>query len=159
ELCRYHISLMQDKRTLAYSGILMVGKVTVNDECPTACTNGRDVIYGRAFIESLSDAQVRGIVLHETKHKAYQHLFIWQHLYKENAMLANLACDYVINLEIQDMDRGGSWIALPPNGAVDEKYRGMDSGEVFAMLKESGGSGSCLDEHDWESAQAISAEL
>ena len=157
-ITRAHISLMQDKRTLAYSGILMVGKVTVDDECPTACTNGRDVIYGRAFIESLSDAQVRGLVLHEAKHKAYQHLFIWQHLYKENAMLANLACDYVINLEIQDMDRGGSWIALPPNGAVDEKYRGMDSGEVFAMLKESGGSGSCLDEHDWESAQALSAE-
>ena len=94
-ITRAHISLMQDKRTLAYSGVLMVGKVTVNDECPTACTDGRDVIYGRAFIESLSDAQVRGLVLHEAKHKAYQHLFIWQHLYKKNRKKNREAIDHL----------------------------------------------------------------
>ena len=76
-ITRAHISLMQDKRTLAYAGLLMIGKVDVSDYIPTAATNGRDVIYGRDFVDSLTDQEVRGLVLHENKHKMYQHLFVW----------------------------------------------------------------------------------
>ena len=159
------IALMQDKRTLAYSGLLMVGAVTVNDECPTAMTNGRDVIYGRAFIDSLTDQEVRGLVLHENKHKMYQHLFTWRKLYEEDAQLANQACDYVINLEIHDLDPYGSFIALPKCGLYDECYRGLDSGEVFAKLKQDkqdgkgeGKDGESMDEHDWEGAKALDAD-
>lgn len=154
---------MQDKRTMAYSGLLMVGNTTVDDECPTAMTNGRDVIYGRAFIDSLTDQEVRGLVLHENKHKMYQHLFVWRKLYGEDAQLANQACDYVINLEIHDLDPYGSFIALPKCGLLDECYRGLDSGEVFAKLKQDkqegkGKGGESMDEHDWEGAKQLDAE-
>lgn len=159
-LTRAHISLMQDKRTLAYSGLLMVGKVEVKDDCPTASTNGRDVIYGRAFVESLKDSELRFLILHETKHKLYQHLFVWRKIHEEDAMLANMACDYVINLEIQDLNKWGDFLVMPEGGLVDEMYRGLDSGEVFARLKEDkkngkGNGGKPLDEHDWDGAKSL----
>ena len=159
-ITKAHIALMQDKRTLAYSGLLMVGKVEVKDDCPTACTNGRDVIYGRAFVESLKDSELRFLILHETKHKLYQHLFVWRKLYEEDAQLANQACDYVINLEIQDLNKWGDFLVMPEGGLVDEMYRGLDSGEVFARLKEDkkngkGNGGKPMDEHDWEGAKSL----
>lgn len=159
-LTKAHISLMQNKLTVAYSGILMVGKSTVDNNVPTACTNGRDKIYGRAFVDSLTDQELRGIVLHESKHCMYQHLFTWRKLYEEDAQLANQACDFVINLEIEDLDKSKQFIKLPDGALVDEKYRGLDSGEVFKLLKqdrEDGGSGAGkpMDKHDWDGAEAL----
>jgi predicted metal-dependent peptidase len=128
-ITKAHIALMQDKRTLAYSGLLMVGKVEVKDDCPTAKTNGRDIVYGRAFVESLTDGELRFLILHETKHKLYQHLFVWRKIHEEDAMLANMACDYVINLEIQDLNKWGDFLVMPKVGLVDEKYRGLDGAQ------------------------------
>lgn len=166
KITKAHIALMQDKRTLAYAGLIMIGKVDISDDMPTAATNGRDVIYGRSFIDSLTDQEVRGLVLHENKHKMYQHLFTWRKLYEEDAQLANQACDYVINLEIQDLDKYGGFIALPKCASLDEAYRGLDSGEVFDKLKQDkqegnsngSGSGESMDEHQWDKAQALGAE-
>ena len=160
KITKAHISLIQNPKTLAYSGLLMVGNVEVRDDCPTACTNGRDVIYGRGFVESLDDREVRGLILHETKHKLYQHLFTWRKLYEDDAELANQACDYVINLEIKDLDPYNMFIKLPDGALVDECYRGLDSGEVFARLKQDkedgkGKGGKSMDEHDWEGAKEL----
>ena len=162
-ITKAHIALMQDKRTLAYSGLLMVGDVEVRDDCLTASTNGRDVIYGRAFVEGLTDGELRFLVLHETKHKLYQHLFIWRKLYEEDAQLANQACDYVINLQITDLNKWGDFLVMPKGGLYAEEYRGLDSGEVFARLKEDkeggkGGNGAPMDEHDWEGAKELSEQ-
>ena len=38
-----HIAIMQHKKFCAYSGVLACGKVTVNEDVPTACTDGWDV--------------------------------------------------------------------------------------------------------------------
>ena len=66
---RNHVGLMKHKDFVAYSGLLMVGKVSVTDTCPTAYTNGRDVTYGRGFVDTLADdAELRGVIIHETKH-------------------------------------------------------------------------------------------
>ena len=65
-------------------------------------TNGRDEVYGRAFVDMLNDAELRFLVLHEVYHKLYRHLTTWRHLYDENGRLANVACDHVINLKIQN---------------------------------------------------------
>jgi predicted metal-dependent peptidase len=170
-ILKAHIALMQDTRTLAYSGIIMVGKTEIRGDIDTAATNGRDVFYGRDFVDSLTDQELRGLVLHEAKHKLYQHLFIWQKLFEEDAQLAGIACDFVINLEILDIDRGGSFIKLPECGCIDEQYRGMNTAEVYAKLKEQygdkqsraskgGGKGlpEGLDEHQWQDAASLSPE-
>jgi len=173
---RAHVWLMGNPDYVLYSGIMMMGSTTVVDDVPTACTNGRDVMYGKAFVEKLSDPELRGVILHENLHKAFRHLTTWTNLYEKDARLANMACDYVINLMILDSDPSLSKVKLPEGGCVDEKYRGMDAQTVFNLLKDeqdenkqngdgdgkgdgdgsNGGTG--FDEHDWEGAQALSKE-
>jgi predicted metal-dependent peptidase len=158
-----HVWLMKHPKYCLYSGVLMIGKTEVKDEgCPTAYTDGRNTAYGRKFVDKLSESDLKGLILHENLHKAFRHTTIWKHLYKEQAKLANMACDYVINLMIVDADDGANEVTLPEGGLLDEKYRGMDAGTVYRMLKEDaesgeGGEGG-FDEHGWESAEGMSPE-
>jgi predicted metal-dependent peptidase len=138
-----HVSLMQNKDFCLFSGLFMVGKVTVSDTCPTAKTDGRDVTYGRAFVESLNDKELKFLVVHEAMHKAYRHLTTWKHL--PNKRLANVAMDFVINLQIQDTDPYESEVAMPRDkdtgeriGCLDEQYRGLDTQQVYTLLEKQG---------------------
>lgn len=165
---RCHVQLMKHPNFVAYSGVIMVGSVKVSDTCPTAYTNGRDVVYGRDFIATLPEPEIRGLILHENKHKMYRHLLTWQDLHRQNAQVANMACDYVINLEIYDEGKNsGGFVALPKGGLIDEKFRGMNSREVFDYLMRNpppkgGGGGDDgedgFDEHGWEEAKDMTAE-
>jgi predicted metal-dependent peptidase len=103
---RCHVQMMKHKNFCLFSGLFMIGKVSVVDkDLPfTAQTNGLDVVYGRGFVDSLNDKQLAFLILHENMHKAYRHLIVWEKLYKQNGVLANMACDYVINLQIHDYD-------------------------------------------------------
>jgi predicted metal-dependent peptidase len=171
------VDIMGSPRYVALAGVLMIGSRAVDDKVKTACTNGRDEMYGRAFIESLSDPELRFLVLHECYHKLYRHLTTWRHLYNDNAQLANMACDYVINIKLTD-DNTDGFAVMPKVGLLNAKYRGMDSAQVYKLLKQdqddsddedgegegsgdSGGdgpSGTGLDDHDWEGAQKLSPE-
>ena len=170
-----HVALMNDPKYCLYSGIFMLGKTEVSDEIPTACTDGRNTYYGRKFVDKLKDSDLKGLILHENLHKAFRHTTVWKHLYKQDGQLANMACDFVINLMIHDSDPQGAMVSLPEGGCLDEKYRGMDAGEVFRLLKQQGGKGGQggkgdgdgedeqaggqgFDEHDWESADALSED-
>lgn len=155
KLQRAHVALMSNDHTMPYAGVLMVGKYLVCDDTPTAKTNGIDCWYGRGFIDSLSDSDLRGLILHENLHKTFQHMFLWKHLYEEDPRTANMACDCVINLIIKDVcNASGGFVTLPKAGLLDERFRGMSSQDVYDILrKEGGGSGSALDEHDWESGE------
>ena len=169
------ISLMRSEKFALFAGVLMVGKTYVDDDVPTACTNGRDERYGRAFVKKLRDPELAFVVAHEAMHKAYRHLSVWRKLHDENAQLANAACDYVINLELRDLDPDGKLISMPTYkdgekrgqvmGLIDEKYRGMNSKQVFDLLKQefgddgSGGEGDeGFDDHDWEGASKLSED-
>lgn len=173
-LKRVKINLMRNPKFALWSGIMMLGKTSVDDNIPTACTNGRDEKYGRKFIESLSDKELGFVVLHENLHKAFRHLHIWRKLYDENPILANAACDYVINLMIVKTDPQEQVIAMPRKegkvyGLLDTKYDNMNAKQVFDLLKqeqqaqggagsgegEGGGGTGGFDEHDWEGAQEL----
>ena len=123
---RAHVTLMRDPQFCLFSGLFMVGKVEVRDDLPTARTDGINVQYGRAFVDRLDDKQLAFVVLHETMHKAYRHLTVWKSLYKENAMLANMACDYVINLQISDYDPQEAVVRMPTD----------ENGEAIGLLDE-----------------------
>ena len=175
-----HVSLMKDPKYCLYSGIFMVGKTEVSNDIPTACTDGRDTYYGREFVGKQNDKQLKGLILHENLHKAFRHTTTWQHLYKEHATLANMACDYVINLMIDDSDSIHANVQLPDGGLLDSKYRGMDAATVFRMLKKEAEGGSVnvktidnqqgvdvpvdemgeegFDDHDWEGAKDMGTE-
>ena len=177
---KVHVSLMRHKKFCLFSGLFMVGKVTVEEAMPTAATDGVNVFYGRAFVDRLDDKQLGFLILHEAMHKAYRHLTTWEKLFKKNKNLANAACDYVINLQIQDHDPDQEVVRMPTDeegnvmGLIDEQYRGMDAHQVFLLLEKEerhkGGSGGSpksepsdnpspsrnvpqgFDEHLWEEA-------
>lgn len=163
---RSHVELMGHQDTMEYASVIMIGKYEVRDDVPTACTNGIDCKYGSKFIKDMCDSDLRGLIMHENLHKTFQHMFLWQHLYKEDGRTANMACDYVINLIIDDIRiRTGGFVTLPKGGLLDRKYEGMDSQTVYNMLREegdggggSGGEGEGFDDHDWESGQEMSQE-
>ena len=170
------VAIISEQKYTALAGVLMIGDKVIDESIPTACTNGRDEKYGREFVKSINDAKLRGLALHENKHKMYRHLHTWKHLWEIDAQLANMAMDYVINLEILDEnppdERGVRFAELPEGGLVDEQYRGMDTAQVFKILRkkkqdnESGGdtdsgvldTNGGFDEHDFEGAQELSAD-
>ena len=160
------VDIMGNIKYVALAGVLMIGSRTVDDKVRTACTNGRDEMYGRAFIRELSDAELRFLVLHECYHKLYRHLMTWRHLYDDNPQLANQACDYVINIKLTDDNKDGFAI-MPKVGLLDAQYRGMDSAQVYKLLKDEQqdngqgqgqGQGGGMDEHDWEGAKEMTPD-
>lgn len=131
-----HVALMKSPKYCLYSGVFMVGVVKVEENMPTAATNGRDVFYGRAFVGTLDDREVKGVVLHENLHKALRQMTVWKHLFLKSRDIANIAVDYVINLMINDSDPAHHEVKLPDSALLDEDYRGLDTGEVFRRLME-----------------------
>lgn len=164
------VALMRDHKFRALGGVMMMGKVTIKDDCPTAYTNGRDEVYGRDFIAGLERKCVAFLVAHETMHKALRHLTTWRKLWEESGKLANHACDYVINNFLTKLDPNETIIAMPrdengkPLGLLDHRFDGMHEKQVFDILKkeqeEGGGAGGDggLDEHGWEDASSMSEE-
>lgn len=171
----------------ALIGLLMYGTVAVEDSGTTACTDGRDEWYGRAFCDKLTDPELRFLRLHEVVHKMRRDMHVWRHLYLEDADLANKACDYVNNLTLVDMDADKGFILMPQSGLLDERFRNMHAGQVFAILKKEkeakqqemqqgsggqsdplsscpGGQGDTVpqpegfDTHDWEGAGKLSPD-
>ena len=178
------VDIMGNEKYIALAGVLMLGERTVDDTMPTAGTNGRDELYGREFVEDLTDAELRFVVLHENYHKLYRHLKTWEHLWKVCPPTANRAMDYVINIKIVD-DNTDGFAVMPKCGLLDIRFRDHDTARVFDILKQEGGGeggegggedgegepgvggGNApgdnklpqgFDDHDWKGAQELSDE-
>ena len=165
------VSIMGNPKYTALAGVLMIGDRNVVDDpsVPTACTNGRDEMYGREFVKQLNDAELRFLVLHEVYHKLFRHLTTWRHLYNQDAHLANVACDHVINIKIVDdnKDHFASMTGVLEAGCYNRKYVGMDTAQVYNLLRKDqegdGEQGSDslpegFDKHDWDGASEMDAE-
>jgi predicted metal-dependent peptidase len=143
---------------------MMCGATAVTDSPVTAYTDGWNVTYGRAFMDGLGEKEFAAIVLHENFHKMLKQLTVWKKLNEIDARRANRAADYVINLMIDDLDPSHNVASLPVGALIDDKYRGMDTKQVFDLLKgedegegegEGKGEGEdagTLDEHKWGEA-------
>jgi predicted metal-dependent peptidase len=159
--------IMGHERYAALGGVLMIGESGIKEdaECATAYTNGKDCYYGRSFVEGLTDAQLRFLVLHENYHKMYRHLITWQHLAKKCPRTANMAMDYVINAEIVNENPDG-FATMIDGGCNDPKYLGWDTAKVFNDIYDGQGGGqgggkpndTGFDMHDWGAAQDMTAE-
>ncbi len=171
------VAIMGHPMYVALAGVLMIGKREVRDDIPTACTNGRDEYYGREFVDSLTDAQLRFVILHECYHKMYKHLITWQHLWRKCAMTANKAMDHVINLQILDSHIQDKFVVGIEGMCYDIKYRDWNVPAVFDDIyqqqqgghpgdgeddgtggNESTEGGQPFDEHDWEGAEDMTEE-
>lgn len=179
-------AIMRHPAYIAMAGVLMIGEKTVRDDVPTACTNGRDEYYGRAFVDQTNDAELRFLILHENFHKMLRDLDLWDYLYREDAQLAGLACDYIINgklIRAHAEDKFATMTGPLAVGCYDPKYDdAWDVLRVYNDLKQKrdeqgGGQGDeqgqgqsqgqgqgqgqgeqSFDEHDWEGAKELSAD-
>jgi predicted metal-dependent peptidase len=140
---RAHITMMKSKDTAAFSGVMLLGKSSVEDGNFTAYTDGVNKKYCRSFIEKLSDPELRGLVLHENLHVALKHLVRGKKQFKEDAYLTNAAADFVVNDIIVNIKstirtpKGDEWLVkVPVGGLYDAKFHGWSFPEVYNYLKQ-----------------------
>ena len=166
-LKKAHIALMKHKETALYSGVMLMGKNSVIEDNVTAYTNGVDKKYGREFISKLTDAQLRGLILHENLHVALKHIPRFKKEFKDNPQAINVATDYAVNDVIMNL-KDRDICHLPEGGLYDAKYHNWSVREIYEDLKkqqkqnkDSGQGeslGKTLDEHDFENAQSMTDE-
>ena len=153
------------------AGLLMIGERSIDDTVPTACTDGRDELYGRAFVDSLNDAELRFVIIHEVFHKMYRHLITWAHLWKLDSRTANIAMDYDINGKIIEEYCQDGWVKMPEGGCHDPKYKGWGTAKIFWDIydpdaandqpqggKPDDGHPQGFDQHDWEGAKDMTPD-
>lgn len=145
---RSHVALMKHPETALYSGVMLMGKTEVVSGIPTAYTDGINKRYGREFITELSDSDLRGLVLHENLHVALKQVMYGKTMFKENAKMANLAADFVVNDIIMNItgtiagNKNERIVTLPEGGVYDPMFHNWSMREVFRYLKQHAKSGN-----------------
>ena len=97
----------------------------IDDTVDTACTNGSTIKWSPKFVEGLTDAEVRFVLLHETLHCAHDHF----HRLPLNDQ-GNEAGDYAINAILAKV----AGISMPKGGLLDAKFDNMAEEEILAAL-------------------------
>lgn len=163
------ISIMRHPVFCAFSGVVAYCKVEVTESVPTAATNVQWIKYNPKFVDSLTDPELRFVVLHEAMHVSYRHLHVWKQLWDKNPKLTNIAADTYVNLGLADTDKGEGFIVCPKIGIQpDPQYRGLSVKQIYDRLlqeqeddpqqDQGGGQGEGFDSHDFEGAAQQSAE-
>ena len=167
-LKKAHITLMKHPETALYSGIILMGKNEIVDDCPTAKTDGFNKYYGRKFVEELSDEELRALVLHENLHVALNHVSRFKQEFRKNPHHMNVCADYVVNDVIMHLE--DTSLCKLPNGALyEDKYHNWSVNEILNDLEEqekdkdksspNGDDQQPLDEHDFgESSQTMTSK-
>lgn len=86
--------------------------------CDTMATDGRQIFWGRKFVETLTVDECIGVLVHETLHIAFLH---FARRGDRDPQLSNIAQDIVIN---QIIISGG--MVLPKNGIFGDQYKKYD---------------------------------
>ena len=114
---------------------------------PTAAvTPDGTVYYNPDFVETLTNPELCGLVIHETMHPA---LLCWRRQGSRKAKveddagnvfdLWNLAHDYSFNPEIEELAnkcRAKGKIKLPPRAANKAEYKGMSAERIYDLIWE-----------------------
>ncbi|RPI56476.1 MAG: hypothetical protein EHM49_00340 [Deltaproteobacteria bacterium] len=104
---------------------------TKDSEVITACTDGEVIEYSPKFFKQCTRSQIVAVLAHEVLHCVFGH-----HIYRDNRDLKlwNQAGDYVINPILVD-----SYFELPGEPLLDNRFRGMNTVQVYNILaKEQG---------------------
>lgn len=104
----------------------------------TAATDGKHLFYNPAFIDTLTDAELCGLIVHEVLHCANGH--VWRRDSRE-AELWNHACDYAINPIVLATRFGGAkdkatYLVLPKDGLLDDRFKGKSAEQIYAVLRD-----------------------
>jgi predicted metal-dependent peptidase len=102
-------------------------------EIPTLATDGTKILYSPTFLDTLSDAQLTGVLAHEVLHCALLHPF---RRGSRDAKKWNVATDYAINGELVKCG-----LTLPTDVLIDSQYDGLSAETIYAQLPDGDSSG------------------
>jgi len=128
-LKKAHVQLMRHPETYIWAGLFMLGESTIVDDFPTACTDGKNKMYGREFISGLSIEEFRGVILHENLHVGLRHIPRFRELMLKGDPYIGPAMDYAVNDIIHSME-DKSLCKLPEPHLYDQKYHGWAVMEI-----------------------------
>jgi len=116
-----------------FFGVLcsMLPIVEENRWCPTMATDGYRIFFNKKFVDSITDSQLLGVILHEVFHVIYLHCDKYR-VGSRDRDIWGMACDYVINLEVID-DVG---YQLTEGCLHDHQFRGMTAEAVYEKIKD-----------------------
>lgn len=160
-----NIDCMRHPQFARLAGVIAMGKSEVVPGLPTACTNGKDKLYGAEFISDMTRKQLRYLVLHENGHVAFKHCVLpyYVDLFKKYKQAANMAADYVVNAMIESLDPEFKFVERPTKvkPLIDERFKDMSFPQVLKVLLdeaeeqpqggepgEPGDGQQCMDEHE-----------
>lgn len=161
-LSKAKIQLMARSDSAFFTTVCFSLKHAWNDDIRTAETDGRTIWFNPAFFMSLSVEEQVFLLLHESMHVAYLHMS--RAANHPNKQKANMAMDYVINLQL--VERG---FKMPACGLLDKQYAGMCWEEVYKLLPDNpptpmGGFGEDLiygdgDDSDGSTSSELAKEV
>ena len=113
--------------TAAFYGSL-AGNLTdvIDDRVPTAATDGTRIIWNPTWVATLTEQEVRFVLLHETLHCAHNHFDRLPHTEE-----GNVAGDYAINATLEKI----AGITMPKGGLRDAKYDDMAEEEILTAIR------------------------
>lgn len=116
-----------------YATLAMTVDLQSDDTVETMCTNGAWIKYSPAFVDTLSDAELRGVLAHECGHIANLH-----HTRRgsRDPEMWNVAADYVLNAQLV-----ADGFTLPDGALLSPVYDGMSTEQVYAALSRDAKSG------------------
>ena len=101
----------------------------------TAWTDGRQMGFNPAFVATLTQDQLIGLIAHEVMHPACGHN--WREDGRDHKRW-NAACDYAINPII-----AAAGLKLPDGGLLDQQYAGKSAEWIYDRLPQSEDSDGC----------------
>lgn len=123
-------SLLQLVTRYPFFARLSIGRVEESYKVPTAATDGRRILYNPDFVNGLTKEESLGLLVHEVLHIAHKHAIRRKH---RDPYIFNVACDYVINLEIVKNN-----LKLPDGGFLDKRFENMSAEKVYDILIKEG---------------------
>lgn len=109
----------------------------------TMCTDGRNIYYNPAFVESISDDELIGVIAHEALHPGFLH---HTRMASRDHEKWNMAADYAINPIITE-----AGMFLPDGCLNDPQYSGLCAEDIYTRLPDnpSGGGGGGNSNQKW----------
>lgn len=139
---RAHMTLMKNRATALYAGVMLMGTSSVDDGDFTAFTDGVNKKYCKKFLEThiKTESELRGLVLHENLHVALKQPIFGREMFTENPKLANMAADFVVNDiidNIRDMlpNSNERLVKLPDGALFDSQFHNWSMRQVYDYLK------------------------
>ena len=137
---RLLLSRLRILNTHGFYGLLLMHMIySIEEDLPTACTDGVRITFGPEFLEKLSDSELDFVMMHEILHVVLHHCLRGEDRDHERF---NIACDIVVNSNILLENKGdlssitikhegGPSMHIAPDGKEGHLYTAE---QVYDML-------------------------